>query len=301
MLSSEYLSTAGRDRAAVGRPHSRGARPDCGRPRRAPEVVPSDPDRRRGHREHLRGRGAPPRRAPPALAGRLDEARASRGAGRGDRRRARDGARLGRLFDRRLPRRPRRARVHAGRVPGPHARRAAVSRGVEGTIERIVVGGRSTYFCPDCQVKLRKRPKRRKKRPKRSGAVSEAPPLPDGFEVGHWSDREGMTGCTVVLPPPEEGAARRLRARAAGRGPARPTASARSRAPRDARPSCSPAAAHSASPQPTGSSRWLEERGRGHWTPAGRVPIVPAAGGLRPRQRRPKAQGRARTRDTRRA
>jgi formamidopyrimidine-DNA glycosylase len=32
-----------------------------------------------------------------------------------------------------------------------------------GTIARIVVGGRSTYFCPDCQVKLRKRPKRRRK------------------------------------------------------------------------------------------------------------------------------------------
>ena len=30
-----------------------------------------------------------------------------------------------------------------------------------GTIERIVVGGRSTYFCPDCQVKLRRRPRRR--------------------------------------------------------------------------------------------------------------------------------------------
>lgn len=28
-------------------------------------------------------------------------------------------------------------------------------------IERIVVGGRSTYFCPECQVKLRRRPKRR--------------------------------------------------------------------------------------------------------------------------------------------
>ncbi len=27
-------------------------------------------------------------------------------------------------------------------------------------IERIVVGGRSTYFCPDCQVKLRRRPRR---------------------------------------------------------------------------------------------------------------------------------------------
>ncbi len=28
-------------------------------------------------------------------------------------------------------------------------------------IERIVVGGRSTYFCPDCQVKLRRRARRR--------------------------------------------------------------------------------------------------------------------------------------------
>jgi formamidopyrimidine-DNA glycosylase len=32
-----------------------------------------------------------------------------------------------------------------------------------GTIVRIVVGGRSTYFCPSCQVKLRRRPKRRAK------------------------------------------------------------------------------------------------------------------------------------------
>ncbi|HET7417716.1 MAG TPA: bifunctional DNA-formamidopyrimidine glycosylase/DNA-(apurinic or apyrimidinic site) lyase [Solirubrobacterales bacterium] len=32
-----------------------------------------------------------------------------------------------------------------------------------GTIVRIVVGGRSTYFCPSCQVRLRRRPKRRAK------------------------------------------------------------------------------------------------------------------------------------------
>ena len=32
------------------------------------------------------------------------------------------------------------------------------------TIVRIVVGGRSTYFCPGCQVRLRRRPKRRKVR-----------------------------------------------------------------------------------------------------------------------------------------
>src|SRR5919112_3198901 len=33
-----------------------------------------------------------------------------------------------------------------------------------GTIVRIVVGGRSTYFCPGCQVRLRRRPKRRRAR-----------------------------------------------------------------------------------------------------------------------------------------
>ncbi|HEX2360224.1 MAG TPA: bifunctional DNA-formamidopyrimidine glycosylase/DNA-(apurinic or apyrimidinic site) lyase [Solirubrobacterales bacterium] len=34
----------------------------------------------------------------------------------------------------------------------------------DGTIERIVVGGRSSYLCPACQVKLRRRPRRRRKR-----------------------------------------------------------------------------------------------------------------------------------------
>lgn len=33
-----------------------------------------------------------------------------------------------------------------------------------GTIVRVVVGGRSTYFCPSCQVRLRKRSKRRRPR-----------------------------------------------------------------------------------------------------------------------------------------
>ncbi len=32
-----------------------------------------------------------------------------------------------------------------------------------GEVVRIVVSGRSTYFCPSCQVRLRKRPKRRKR------------------------------------------------------------------------------------------------------------------------------------------
>ncbi|HET6571616.1 MAG TPA: bifunctional DNA-formamidopyrimidine glycosylase/DNA-(apurinic or apyrimidinic site) lyase [Solirubrobacterales bacterium] len=32
----------------------------------------------------------------------------------------------------------------------------------DGTVERIVVSGRSTYFCPGCQAKLRRRPRRRR-------------------------------------------------------------------------------------------------------------------------------------------
>jgi formamidopyrimidine-DNA glycosylase len=32
----------------------------------------------------------------------------------------------------------------------------------DGTIVRIVVSGRSTYYCPSCQVRLRKRPRRRR-------------------------------------------------------------------------------------------------------------------------------------------
>jgi formamidopyrimidine-DNA glycosylase len=33
----------------------------------------------------------------------------------------------------------------------------------DGTVERIVVGGRSTYFCPACQARLRRRPRRRRR------------------------------------------------------------------------------------------------------------------------------------------
>lgn len=32
-----------------------------------------------------------------------------------------------------------------------------------GTVNRIVVGGRSTYYCPDCQVRLRQKPRRRRR------------------------------------------------------------------------------------------------------------------------------------------
>jgi formamidopyrimidine-DNA glycosylase len=38
----------------------------------------------------------------------------------------------------------------------------------DGTVERIVVSGRSTYFCPRCQARLRRRPKRRRRPARRS-------------------------------------------------------------------------------------------------------------------------------------
>ena len=40
----------------------------------------------------------------------------------------------------------------------------------DGEIQRIVVGGRSTYFCPTCQERLRRRPRRRAKRTRRRSA-----------------------------------------------------------------------------------------------------------------------------------
>jgi formamidopyrimidine-DNA glycosylase len=42
-----------------------------------------------------------------------------------------------------------------------HTREGEPCPACGGPIARIVVSGRSTYFCPACQVRLRKRPRRR--------------------------------------------------------------------------------------------------------------------------------------------
>jgi formamidopyrimidine-DNA glycosylase len=44
-----------------------------------------------------------------------------------------------------------------------HTREGQPCPSCEGEIVRIVVGGRSTYFCPSCQVRLRRKPRRRAK------------------------------------------------------------------------------------------------------------------------------------------
>ncbi len=49
-----------------------------------------------------------------------------------------------------------------------HTREGKPCLRCEGTVERIVVSGRSTYYCPVCQVRLRRRPRRRRRPAPRS-------------------------------------------------------------------------------------------------------------------------------------
>ena len=98
---------------------------------------------------------------------------------------------------------------------------------------------------------------------------------PAGFAIGHWTDADAATGCTVVIPPPGTRCGIDVR----GGGPGT----------RETDVIGPMAGAHEASgvvlsggsafglAAADGAVRWLEEQGRGHPTPGGIVPIVPAA------------------------
>jgi L-aminopeptidase/D-esterase-like protein len=101
-------------------------------------------------------------------------------------------------------------------------------------------------------------------------------PLPDGFAVGHWTEAEAATGCTVVLPPPD-GAVASGEVRGGGPGTREidllnPIANA-------ARVHGILLAGGSAFglAAADGVVRWLERNGRGYDTPGGLVPLVPGA------------------------
>ena len=106
--------------------------------------------------------------------------------------------------------------------------------------------------------------------------MSEPPPVPEGFSVGHWTDGEGSTGCTVVLAPPGTRGGVDVR----GGGPATRETEAVGALSGTAEATGVVFAGGSAHglAAADGAVRWLEERGRGYATPAGLVPIVPAAG-----------------------
>jgi L-aminopeptidase/D-esterase-like protein len=105
--------------------------------------------------------------------------------------------------------------------------------------------------------------------------VSDPLPPPEGFSFGHWSDEKARTGCTVVIPP--EGSRGGVCVQGGGPGTREtdtlgPLANAE----------------HTTAVLLAGGSafglgaadgvmRWCEQRGRGYETPAGLVPIVPAA------------------------
>lgn len=97
----------------------------------------------------------------------------------------------------------------------------------------------------------------------------------DGFRVGHWTDAEAGTGCTVIIPPPGTVAGAESR----GGGPAsrelellNPVTSVET-----ITALCFSGGSAFGLDTATGVMRWCEEQGLGHDTGAARVPVVPAA------------------------
>src|SRR4051794_18781479 len=99
--------------------------------------------------------------------------------------------------------------------------------------------------------------------------------LPDGFSVGHWTDRELWTGCTVILPPAGCVAAAEVR----GGGPG--TREFDLLAPASNAPGVQALLFTGGSAYGLGAAEgvvsWLTERGIGYPTRAGLVPLVSAA------------------------
>lgn len=110
---------------------------------------------------------------------------------------------------------------------------------------------------------------------------SEGPPVngavapPESFLIGHWTDTEGATGCTVVIPPPQSRGGVDVR----GGGPG--TRETDSIGPFAGTSEVTAVLLTGGSAfglaAADGAAHWLEENGRGYATPAGLVPIVPAA------------------------
>src|SRR5206468_4391792 len=98
-----------------------------------------------------------------------------------------------------------------------------------------------------------------------------------GLSVGHWTDPDGATGCTVILGPPDG-----MRAAAALRGRATGTREIDALDPRHLVERIHAILLTGGSAYGLGAAdgvmRWLRERGRGLPVgPAGVVPIVPTA------------------------
>ncbi len=105
--------------------------------------------------------------------------------------------------------------------------------------------------------------------------MSEPPAPPEGVAIGHWTDAEGVTGCTVVIAPPGSRAGVDVR----GGGPGTRETDVIGPLAGSAETSAVMLTGGSAFglAAADGAVRWLEQHGRGYETPGGLVPIVPAA------------------------
>ncbi len=99
--------------------------------------------------------------------------------------------------------------------------------------------------------------------------------LPEGFLIGHWSDPEAATGCTVIIPP--AGSRCGVDIRGGGPGTRETDVIGAGAGPHEASAVLLSGGSAYGLAAADGVMSWLEERGRGHPTPAGIVPIVPAA------------------------
>jgi L-aminopeptidase/D-esterase-like protein len=99
--------------------------------------------------------------------------------------------------------------------------------------------------------------------------------LPDGVRIGHWTDTDAWTGCSVCLLPVGSVAACEVRGSAPG------TLGTDLLRPQSVGPGANAILLTGGSAfglaAATGVTRWLEERGTGFVTPAARVPLVGAA------------------------
>lgn len=100
-------------------------------------------------------------------------------------------------------------------------------------------------------------------------------PLPAGFEVGHWTATEAPTGCTVILPPP--GSRAGVDVRGGGPGTRETDVIDPYANPQEATAILLTGGSAHGLAAADGVVRWCEEHGRGYATPAGLVPLVPAA------------------------
>jgi L-aminopeptidase/D-esterase-like protein len=108
-----------------------------------------------------------------------------------------------------------------------------------------------------------------------SDESASVPAMPEGVAVGHWSDREAWTGCTVVLPP--EGSVASCEVRGGGPGTRETDVLSPAAAPPSVHGLVLTGGSAFGLAAADGVVRWLAERDRGHETSVATVPLVPAA------------------------